>query len=144
MSSQDLARLLKEAAASMKSDVKGAIAKLHTAYGIADEAGNPADTSVIAEELARAYARRKTSSRALHYARKSTKLSPGERSTWTTLAKTAELVASRTTAEAKSARARALYRAAGRAFEKAAALTKDPEDKRWLLDLARDAARAGK
>jgi hypothetical protein len=144
MSSQDLARLLKEAAASMKSDVKGAIAKLHTAYGIADEAGNPADTSVIAEELARAYARRKTSSLALHYARKSTKLSPGERSTWTTLAKTAELVASRTTAEAKSARARALYRAAGRAFEKAAALTKDPEDKRWLLDLARDAARAGK
>ena len=37
MSAPDLARLLKEAAASMKSDVKGAIAKLHTAYRIADE-----------------------------------------------------------------------------------------------------------
>jgi len=141
---EDLARLLKEAAASMKADVKGAIAKLHTAYGIAEGSGDPEDTSVVAEELARAYARRKRPARALYYARKATKLAPGQRATWTTLAKTCELVASRTSAEVKVGRARALYRGAAKAFEKAASLTKDAEDKRWLLELARDAARAGK
>ena len=63
-----------------------------------------------------------------------------ERATWTTLAKTCELVASRQ-GEPKLRRAQALYRAAATGFKKAASLTKDPEDKRWLLELAGDGAR---
>jgi hypothetical protein len=141
---EDIARLLKESAASMKADVKGAVAKLESAYAIAREAGDADDTAVVAEELARGWARRKSSARSLYYARKATKLVPEQKATWTTLAKTCELVATRTQADHKQGRARALYRGAATAFKKAASLTKDPEDKRWLLELAGDASRQAK
>ncbi len=140
----DIARLLKEAAASMKTDVKGALGKLESAYAIARKAGESQDTAVVAEELARGWSRRRSAARALYYAREATKLAPEEKATWTTLAKTCELVATRTEAKhatAKRRRAKALYRAAGSAFKKAASLAKDAEDKRWLLELASDATR---
>ena len=140
----EIARLLKEAAASMKSDVRGAVAKLESAYALATAAGDPDDTAVVAEELARGWARRKSTARSLYYALKATKLAPEQRTSWTTLAKTCELVASRTQSEHKQHRARALYRAAGVAFQRAASMTKDPEDKHWLLELAGDAARQAK
>jgi hypothetical protein len=141
---EDIARALKEAAASMKGDVKGAIAKLEGAYKLAGEAGLPDDTAVVAEELARAWSRRKAASRSLYYACKATKVAPQRKAAWTTLAKTCELVASRTTADEKRRRAQALYRAASSAFKKAASMTKDAEDKRWLQELANDAARQAK
>lgn len=140
----DIARLLKEAAASMKSDAKGAVAKLESAYAVARATGDADDTATVAEELARGWARRKSTARSLYYAIKATKLSPDWRTAWTTLAKTCELVASRTQGDNKQRRARALYRASASAFNKAAAMTKDPEDKRWLLELAGDAARQAK
>lgn len=141
---EDIARLLKEAAASMKSDAKGAVAKLESAYAVARGTGDADDTALVAEELARGWARRKSTARSLYYASKSTKLAPEQRTSWTTLAKTCELVASRTRGDHHQRRARALYRAAASAFNKAASLTKDPEDKRWLLELAGDAARQAK
>jgi hypothetical protein len=108
---------------------------------VAREAGDDDDTALVAEELARGWSRRKSAGRSLHYARKAAKLAPEQRTSWTTLAKTCELVASRTPVEKKQRRAQALYRAAAKAFKKAASLTKDAEDKRWLLELAQDAAR---
>ena len=141
---EDIARLMKEAAASLKTDAKGAVEKLESAYAIARGSGDADDTATVAEELARGWARRKSSSRALYYASKATKLSPDWKTAWTTLAKTCELVASRTRADKQQGRARALYRAAATAFNKAASMTKDPEDKRWLLELAGDAARQAK
>lgn len=138
---EDIARLLNEAAASMKSDVKGAVARLESAYSVARENGDADDTAMVAEELARGWARRKSTARSLYYASKATKLAPERKAAWTTLAKTCELVASRTQGDDKLRRARALYRAAATAFNTAASLTKDPEDKRWLLELAGDAAR---
>lgn len=143
-SREDIARLLKEAAASMKSDAKGAVAKLEAAYGIAKESGNADDTAVVAEELARGWARRKSSAKALYYAITASKLAPEQRTSWTTLAKTCELVASRTKPETKLRRAQALYRETAKAFKKAASMTKDPEDKRWLMELASDAAKQAK
>ena len=136
---EDISRLLKEAAASMKADVKGAVAKLESAYEIAKGTGVADDAAVVAEELARGWARRKSSARALYYARKATRLVPEHRSTWTTLAKTCEMLATRIRDDKKQVRARALYRAAAQSFKKAASLTKDPEDKNWLIELARDA-----
>lgn len=140
---EDIARLLDEAAASMKSDVQGAVAKLESAYALAREIGDANDTaemsSRVAEELARGWARRKSTARSLYYASKATKLAPERKAAWTTLAKTCELVASRTQAD-KRRRAQALFRAAATAFGRAASLTKDAEDKRWLLELAGDAA----
>lgn len=140
----DIARLLEEAAASMKSDVKGATEKLEAAYTLAEQSGHADDTAVVAEELARAWGRRKSAAMSLYYATKATELVPGHRSTWTTLAKICEFVASRTRADDKQRRARVLYKAAASAFKKAAALTKDPEDKRWLIELAGDAAKQAK
>ncbi|MBX3197857.1 MAG: hypothetical protein KF894_06905 [Labilithrix sp.] len=142
--SDDIARLVKEASATIKSDLKGAVAKLELAYAGARALGDAEASAVVAEELARGWARRKSAARSLHYASKSTKLTPERKAAWNTLAKTCELVATRTQAEAKQRRARALYRAAAAAFKKAASLTKDPEDKRWLLELAGDAARQAK
>jgi hypothetical protein len=141
MANDEIARLLKEAAASMKSDVRGAIGKLEAAHALARETGDPDVSASVAEELARGWARRKSSSKSLYYALKATKAAPERKAAWNTLAKTCELVASRTTADHKQRRARALYRAAATGFDKAASLTKDPEDKRWLLELASDAAR---
>jgi hypothetical protein len=141
---EEIARLMKDAAASMKTDAKGAVAKLESAYALARGTGNPDDSAAVAEELARGWARRKSSSRSLYYAYKATKLSPDQKSAWTTLAKTCELVASRTRGQHHERRARALYRAAATAFDKAASMTKDPEDKRWLKELAGDAARQAK
>jgi hypothetical protein len=143
-SREDIARLLKEAAASMKNDIKGAVAKLESAYGMARAAGSPDDTAAVAEELARGWARRKSPARSLHYAIRATKIAPDRKAAWNTLAKTCELVASRTPSEKKQVRARALYKGAAAAFKKAASMTKDPEDKRWLLELASDAARQAK
>jgi hypothetical protein len=140
----EIARLLKEASASMKSDVKGAVSKLEAAYDLACGTGVADDAAVVAEELARGWARRKSNARALYFAHRATVLVPGHKSPWTTLAKTCELVASRTRDEAKARRARALYKEASKAFKKAAGLTKDPEDKRWLLELAGDAGRQAK
>lgn len=141
---QEIASLLKAAAASMKADVKGAVAKLESAYALACGAGVDDDTAVVAEELARGWARRKSAARALYYARKATKLAPEQGSSWTTLAKTCELFATRTSSDAKKRRAQALYRGAATAFKKAASLTKDPEDKRWLIELAGDASKQAK
>jgi hypothetical protein len=141
---EDIARLLKEASTSIKSDVKGAVAKLESAYAIAAQAGDAEDTAYVAEELARGWARRKSSAKALYFAVKASKLAPNQKSSWTTLAKTCELVASRTPTDHKLRRAQALYRAAASAFKKAASMTKDAEDKHWLLELARDAARQAK
>jgi hypothetical protein len=140
----ELARLLKDAAASMKSDLRGAVAKLETAYALALAANDPEASAIVAEELARGWARRKSTSKSLYYAAKATKAAPERKAAWSTLAKTCELVASRTIAEHKQRRAQALYRAAATAFKKAASLTKDPEDKRWLLELAGDASRQAK
>lgn len=140
----EIAGLLKEAAASMKSDVRGAVAKLEAAYAIALETGDPNESASVAEELARGWARRKSTAKSLYFAVKATKTAPERKAAWNTLAKTCELVASRTSADHKQRRAQALYRAAATAFKKAASLTKDPEDKRWLLELAGDAARQAK
>jgi hypothetical protein len=140
----DIARLFKEAAASMKSDVRGAVDKLEAAYALVLKTGDAEDTAFVAEELARGWARRKSTAKSLYYALKATKVAPERKPAWTTLAKTCELVASRTSADSKPRRAQALYRSAASAFKKAASLTKDPEDKRWLLELAGDAARAAK
>ncbi len=140
---EDIARLMKEAAASMKTDAKGAVAKLESAYAIARASGDADDTATVAEELARGWARRRSAARSLYYACKATKLAPEWKTAWATLAKTCELVATRMRGD-KQVRARALYRASAAAFNKAASLTKDPEDKRWLLELAADAARHAK
>lgn len=140
----EIASLLKEAAASMKSDVRGAVGKLEAAYALAKESGDAEDSAIVAEELARGWARRKSTSRSLYFAIKATKTAPERKAAWSTLAKTCELVASRTSSDHKQRRAQALYRAAGAAFKKAASLTKDPEDKRWLLELAGDAAKMAK
>ena len=140
MSAQDdIARLVKEASASLKGDLGGALAKLQSAFELARQAGVAEDSAMVAEELARALTRRKAPARSLHYAAKATKLAPERKAAWTTLAKTCELLATRTQGEHKQGRARVLYRGAGAAFERAAKLTKDPEDKRWLLELAGDA-----
>ena len=128
----------------MKSDAKGAVAKLETAYAAAQANGDADSSAVVAEELARGWARRKSSARSLYYAAKAAKLAPEQKTSWTTLAKTCELVASRTRGDGRQRRARALYKAASAAFSKAASMTKDPEDKRWLLELAGDAARHAK
>ncbi len=128
----------------MKSDVRGALAKLETAYVLAREAGDADQSAEVAEELARGWARRKSTAKSLYYAAKATKTAPERKAAWSTLAKTCELVASRTSGEHKQRRAQVLYRAAAAAFKKAASLTKDPEDKRWLLELAGDAARCAK
>jgi hypothetical protein len=128
----------------MKSDVRGAVGKLEGAYALALGTGDPNEVASVAEELARGWARRKSTSKSLYFAVKATKTAPERKAAWNTLAKTCELVASRTSAEPKQRRAQALYRAAATAFKKAASLTKDPEDKRWLLELAGDAARQAK
>ncbi|CAN5815178.1 hypothetical protein BH11MYX4_BH11MYX4_55320 [soil metagenome] len=137
----EIARLLKEAAASMKSDVRRAIGNLEAAHALALATGEPDESASVAEELARGWARRKSASKSLHYAVKATRAAPERKAAWSTLAKTCELVAARTTDGPRQRRAQALYRAAAEAFEKAASLTMDPEDKRWLLELAGDAAR---
>lgn len=145
MSTRDeIARLLKEAATTMKRSAKDAVAKLESAYALARASGDADDSAVVAEELARAWARRKSAARALHYARRASTLAPNHPSSWTTLAKTCELLASRMSGEGRGRRVRALYAATAAAFQKAAALTKDPEDRRWLLELAGDAARHAK
>lgn len=128
----------------MKTDAKGAVAKLETAYAAARATGDADASAVVAEELARGWARRKSTARSLYYASKAVKLAPEQKTSWTTLAKTCELVAARTRGDSHQRRARALYRAAATAFNKAASMTKDPEDKRWLLELAGDAARQAK
>lgn len=141
---EDIAKLLKEAEASMKRDAKGAVAKLEAAYAIAKGSGDADDTALVAEELARGWARRRSSSRALYYATKAAELAPEQKTSWTTLAKTCEIVAAKQDAERKGRRARALYAATASAFDRAAKMTKDPEDKRWLQELARDAAKQAK
>ncbi|HEY8077146.1 MAG TPA: hypothetical protein VIF62_23630 [Labilithrix sp.] len=140
----DIARLLKESAQTMKSDAKGAVAKLEEAYAIAKTAGDADDTALVCEELARGWMRRKKSARALYYASKASKLAPDQRTSWTTLAKTCELVASRIADEKKQRRERALYKEAAGGYKKAASMTKDAEDKHWLTELARDAAKQAK
>jgi hypothetical protein len=143
---RDIAQLLKEAAASMKTDIKGAVVKLESAYAMARDSGVAEDTAVVAEELARVWSRRKSAARSLSYAIKATKLVPQRKAAWNTLAKTCEIVASRMQGEHKRRRAQVLYRAASSSFKKAASLTqgRDAEDKRWLLELAHDAARRAK
>jgi hypothetical protein len=143
MSEQEVVRLIKEATASLKSDVAGAVKKLETAYALV-RGGNAEDVAFVAEELARAWSRKKSNARSLYYASKATELAPERKAAWTTLAKTCELVASRTQRENKQRRARALYRAAAKGFKKAASLTSDREDKQWLIELAQDAARQAK
>jgi hypothetical protein len=141
---EEISKLLKLAAASMKADIKGALANLEAAYSMAATAGDPEDTAMVAEELARGWARRKSNAKSLHFALKATKLVPERKAAWATLGKTCELVALNVERRGKNRRAQSLYRGAASAFKKAAALTKDPEDKRWLLELAADAARQAK
>lgn len=137
----DVKRLLHDARSAMKSDPASAVGALERALAIARTSGGDDDVAVVAEELARGWARRRSSARSLHHARMATRLSPGQKASWTTLAKTCELVAAKTRDARKQRRARALYRGAATAFEKAASLTKDAEDRRWLRELAGDAAR---
>ena len=144
MAREEITRLVKEAAASMKSDVRGAVGKLEAAYALARATGDPEESASVAEELARGWARRKSTSKSLYYAVQATRTAPQRKAAWNTLAKTCELVASRTSNDHKQRRARALYRAAATAFKKAASLTHDHEDKRWLLELASDAAHQAK
>src|SRR4051812_34736112 len=59
----DIARLVKEATASMKTDAKGAVAKLEAAYVLVVATGDADDTATVAEELARGWARRKSAAR---------------------------------------------------------------------------------
>lgn len=136
-----IVKLIKEAQASIKRDAKGAVEKLEEAYGLAKQAGNDEDTAFVAEELARAWPRRKKVARALYYAIKASKLAPNQRTSWTTLAKTCELVANKQKRETKSKRMMALFKGSAEAYKKAAGMTKDPEDKRWLQELANDAAK---
>ena len=138
---KDIARLVQEATSSLKSDIKGAVVKLESAYALARGASDAIGTALVAEELARAWARRKAPARALYYARKSPSLAPERKEAWTTLAKTSELIALRSSGPTKQHRARALYQTAAMAFERAAKLTKDPEDRRWLMELSGDAKR---
>jgi hypothetical protein len=141
------AKLIKEAAASIKRDAKGAIAKLEEAYALVQASGNKGDIAFVAEELARAWPRRKSHAKALFYAIKASKLAPEQRTSWTTLAKTCELIANRIRTDknaTKEKRAQALYRETANAFKKAAGMTKDPEDKRWLQELAADATKQSK
>jgi hypothetical protein len=137
--SVDIARLMKQAEALMKSDLKGAIGHLDSALSVASGA-QAIDVAMVAEELARAWARRKSPARSLYYASMATEVAPERKAAWNTLAKTCELVATRIRADNKKGRARALFRIAATAFKKAAALSKDAEDKRWLMELARDAS----
>ncbi len=53
-------------------------------------------------------------------------------------------MANRQKRETKKARMMALFKVAAEAFKKAAAMTKDPEDKRWLQELGADAAKQAK
>ena len=102
--SANIGKLIKEANAAIKRDAKTAVEKLEEAYGLAKQAGNDEDTAFVAEELARAWPRRKKVARALYYAHKCSKLAPNQRTSWTTLAKTCELVANRQKRETKSKR----------------------------------------
>jgi len=108
MGMEEVPRLLKEAAVSMKRDVVGAVAKLETAYQIARTDGVPDDAAFVAEELARGWTRRRSSSRALFYARVATRLAPNQRSGWTMLGKTCELVGSKYRGDATAARSAGL------------------------------------
>lgn len=129
----------------MKGDLGGAIAKLENAYALARASDDEAtEAALVCEELARAWARRKSFARALHFASKAAALAPGRKSGWSTLAKTCELIASRANGPSRAQRRRILFAAAAHAFGKAAALTTDREDKRWLLELAADSAKAAK
>jgi hypothetical protein len=139
MSGEGVAGLLKQAEGLMKSDLKGALVLLDSALATARQSGSEMDIAMVADELSRAWSRRKSSSRSLYYAVQSTEVAPERKASWCTLAKTCELLAARVRGEDKRQRARLLYRCAAKAFKKAAALGKDPEDKRWLLELARDA-----
>ena len=142
--SANIAKLIKEANAAIKRDAKTAVEKLEEAYALAKAAGNDEDTAFVAEELARAWPRRKKVARALYYARIASKLAPNQRTSWTTLAKTCELVANRQKRDTKKKRMMALFKVASEGFKKAASMTKDPEDKRWLQELGADAAKQAK
>jgi hypothetical protein len=130
-----------EAASMLKTDPRGAVAILSDALA---RAGSKPDAAHVAEELSRAWGRRRSQARAVHFARLAVRLDPEAKSAWSTLAKTCELVGVRTPTPRKSRRARALLREAASAFKRAAALASDPEDRRWLIELASDAARAAK
>lgn len=136
----EIHRLVDEANAVLKSDAKAAIRKLEAAWTLAEP--TPETAAGVAEELARAWARRKIWSRAIHWARRATKLNDHRKSAWATLGKTCELVALRTDAPTRRRRTKALHRATASAFKKAAELATDREDKSWLLELARDAAKS--
>lgn len=140
---EDVARLVAEALAQAKRDAKGAVKTLEAALVVANGTGIPDDAAVVCEHLARLHLRREKS-RALHYARRAVRLVPEEKSAHSTLAKTCELIAAQTNMETKGRRARALYGVVATSFKKAAGMTKDPEDKRWLLELAHDASVASK
>jgi len=128
----------------MKKDAGGAIVKLEQALGMSRHLGDDEAIAIVAEELARALLRRQSVARSLYCARLATKRGPNHREAWNTLAKACELVASRLSGPSKQRRAKVLYRAAATAFSRAAALTKDPEDRRWLVELSEDAARQAK
>ncbi|MFO0679420.1 MAG: hypothetical protein U0169_23035 [Polyangiaceae bacterium] len=141
---ENLPSLMKSAAALMKRDVKEAVVVYERAFHRAVALGVDDDVAFVAETLARAWMRAKSPSRGLRYARVATKRAPEERSGHTTLGNVCELLASNTDTTRKARRARRLYDSAAEAFAKAAALTKDREDRQWLVELSNDAARASK
>jgi hypothetical protein len=131
--------LLREAAQRIKRDSKGAIALLHEALERVTAAGDQTRAAQVADELARAWGRRRSPAKQVHYARMSVRLAPERSASWATMAKTCELLATQTPA-AHRARAKALFRLASGAFTRASECTRDPEDRRWLQELAKDAA----
>ncbi len=138
----DADRLVQEATAILKSDARIAVQKLEEAWALVAPAGGTG-AAVVAEELSRAWARRKSWSRALHWARRATRVAPERKAAWAALGKASELVAIKTDRPGHAQRTRALHRGTATAFKKAASLATDREDKNWLLELARDAAKLG-
>ena len=139
----DADRLVQEATAILKSDARVAVQKLDEAWTLVQAAGG-AGAAIVAEELSRAWARRKGWARALHWARRATLVAPERKAAWAALGKTCELVALKTDRPGHARRTVALHRATATAFKRAAALATDREDKNWLLELARDAAQRTK
>ena len=120
-SRDELGALLKKAAAAMKGDLKGGRRDPRAGLPPGDRpAATPRTRRSSPRSWRRAWARRKSAARSLYYARKSTKLAPMHKATWTTLAKTCELARiapARARGDAARSRSRPLPRVRARLQE---------------------------